>query len=71
MQPETPTPGAMIGAFRNDWRRRHVTIYDHPTHRHHVITRGRSFDQPAPDVWTVEPRADYAQYIGTLDKVYR
>jgi hypothetical protein len=69
-QVTVPPHGAKIGWFRNEWRQRDVTIYDHPTDPALVVTCGEphaglASDQP---VWTVEPRERFAKYIGKFDQ---
>jgi len=61
--------GQRIGAYRNEWRRRTVYIYDHPTDPARVITQGVPFDSDE-HIWTDEPRDLYRRYIGTDYQVY-
>ena len=79
--------GERIGAFRNDWRGRHVTIFEDTDDPAKVYTEGRlivahTCDQPGftvrvsrvpstEPICTHEPREDYKAYIGTYNKVYR
>lgn len=65
-----------IGAFRNDWRQRWVSIYADPTDPTMVVTVGVPFPGTVNDVnnsivYTHEPRADFATYIGSFNKVFK
>lgn len=72
--------GTLIGAFRNDWRMRRVSIFEDIKNPEMVYTVGMPFgpgadplphgDGPKP-IETHELRADFAHYIGTFNKVYK
>ena len=65
--PEPKTP--VIGRLRNDWRQRHVTVYDHPTDPDQVISVGVPFDGSKPIVCE-EPRSAYREVIAHYPKLY-
>lgn len=59
-----------IGFFKNNWRQRRVSIYQHPNYPDQVVAMGEPFDGSAP-ICTVEDKAAYKQYIGSFNKVVR
>ena len=61
--PKTPP----IGRLKNNWRRRHVLVYDHPDDPDKVISVGVPFDG-GPDVVCEEPREAYARVIAAYPK---
>lgn len=72
MRGKPPAFGEHIGTFRNEWRQRTVYIYNHPTDAGCVVTCGVPFAPIGAEwIWTTEPRATFAQYIGSFNKVYR
>lgn len=55
-----------IGALRNNWRRRHVSVHQHPTNPNLVVTIGIPFDKPTDQnlfIVVVETADDYTQAI--------
>lgn len=59
-----------IGHFKNEWRGRYVSIYQHPHHPESVITIGRPFDGGLP-ICTVEDKSAFKGYIGYFNKIMR
>lgn len=58
-----------LGSFRNEWRRREVEIYEHPTDVGRVVTVGCPMDGGSPVV-CVENQSDYQRYMGRWNAVY-
>jgi hypothetical protein len=57
----------ILGRFRNNWRKRWVTVREHPTQPLAVISVGRSFSA-FPDTFICdEPYASYAYRIENGD----
>lgn len=52
----------IIGLLRNNWRRRHVVVYNHPSDAAKVVSVGHPYDGGEPIV-CVELRTEYARVI--------
>lgn len=62
-----------IGACRNNWRERYVSIFTDPDSEEHVISVGKPFktvDDPATWVVCREPKVLYADNIGDFNRVF-
>lgn len=59
---ETIKGKPVIGLLKNNWRQRHVTIYDHPTNPEMVVSVGVPFNN-TEQIVCVEERTAYARVI--------
>ena len=60
----------LLGSFKSNWRRRDVTIHDHPERTEDVVSIGRPFDGSEAIV-CVEHRSAYHNEIGRFGTVYQ
>ncbi len=61
--------GDSIGHVKNNWRKRHVSIFAHPTDAMKVITVGKGFNDGS-DANCVENLDDWKNEIGKFNTVY-
>ncbi len=69
METRPMNKGELIGAFKNNWRRRFVKIFADDADAGMVFTEGPSFDDDGKVIYTHEPKTDFARYIGKFNGV--
>jgi hypothetical protein len=59
---------SLIGLLKNNWRKRNVEVYSHPTNSEKIVSVGYSFFNKEPIV-CVEDKKDYSNVISQFPKM--